>query len=468
MEIREYLAIFRAKWWVVVAALVVGLVAGYLYALFADTSYKSCSQVFVTTDGGSSVGEAYQNNLFSQERVNSYARVATSEQVSQRVVDQLHLQVSPSTVQGRITATPVEKTVLLDICTSDSSAASAQALTGAVTAQTVQVVRELETPSRGGNPAAGATVVDDASGGVESGASALKFGLLGAVAGLLIGIALALALGLLNRRIGDRAKVDEITRGGVIASVPADPQRPETRVTDLGSGAPIAESVRTLRNNLHFLGKDTEPRVIVVTSPDADTGRSTLAIDLAAVIAESGASVALVDGDLRGGSLSRTLQVGERRGLSDVLAGNSTVPTVVQNGTVDGVAVVVSGKLPPNPGELLAFTRAQAVIDDLRGRFDYVVVDTPPVLSYGDAAVLAALGDGALVLTRIGRTSRDALRRTIRSLEQVGATILGNVTVFDGKATVRPSRPTAENAVADRPVEAATDEAHTEPAGSPP
>lgn len=133
---------------------------GYAYTFFTTPQYQACARLFVTTEGGSSVGEAYQNNLFSQERVSSYAGLATSTQVAQRAVDQLQLQQSAAELRSRITATPIEKTVLLDLCATDADPAVAQALTNAVAGQLTQVVQELETSQRGGNPAAGATIVD--------------------------------------------------------------------------------------------------------------------------------------------------------------------------------------------------------------------------------------------------------------------------------------------------------------------
>ena len=99
MEIREYGRILRAGWWIVALATVIGIAGGWAYTFFTTPQYQACARLFVTTEGGSSVGEAYQNNLFSQERVNSYAGLATSTQVAQRAVDQLQLGMSAESGQ---------------------------------------------------------------------------------------------------------------------------------------------------------------------------------------------------------------------------------------------------------------------------------------------------------------------------------------------------------------------------------
>lgn len=152
VEIREYGRILRAGWWIVALATVLGIAAGWAYTLFTTPQYQACARLFVTTEGGSSVGEAYQNNLFSQERVTSYAGLATSAQVAQRAVDQLQLQMSADDLRSRVTATPIEKTVLLDLCATDPDPAVAQVLTNAVAGQLTQVIQELETSQRGAAP----------------------------------------------------------------------------------------------------------------------------------------------------------------------------------------------------------------------------------------------------------------------------------------------------------------------------
>ncbi|MET0316255.1 MAG: Wzz/FepE/Etk N-terminal domain-containing protein, partial [Rhodococcus fascians] len=193
MEIRENGRILRAGWWIVAVVTVLGIVGGWAYSFFSTPQYQACARLFVTTEGGSSVGEAYQNNLFSQERVTSYAGLATSTQVAQRAVDQLQLPLSANDLRAMITATPIESTVLLDLCGTDSDPDVARALTNAVAGQLTQLVQELETSQRGGSPAAGATIVDQA----DVPTSPLGAGLvtllgLGAVAGLALGVVIAL------------------------------------------------------------------------------------------------------------------------------------------------------------------------------------------------------------------------------------------------------------------------------------
>lgn len=429
MEIREYGRILRAGWWIVAIVTVLGVVAGLVYSLISTPQYQACARLFVTTEGGSSVGEAYQNNLFSQERVTSYAGLATSTQVAQRAVTQLQLPLSANELRDKVTAAPIEKTVLLDLCSTDADPEVARALTNAVAGQLTQLVQELETSQRGGSPAAGATIVDQAD--VPSsplGAGLVSLLGLGAVIGCLLGLILALVRGLVDRSVRDRPRAEEISGKAVLGGLPADGDRPKTPVASM---ATMGEPLRTLRTNIRFLGGGSPPRVITVTSPAAGEGRTSTAIDLAAVVAEAGHKVLLVDGDIRTSMLADRLGIDQTRGFSTVLSGEHRVEDAIHTDVVEGVNVLPAGPIPPNPSELLGSDRAHVLLESLRGQYRYIIVDTPPLLEVSDGAILTALSDGSLVLARIGRTTREQLRKAITTLDGVGGKVLGVVTTFE-------------------------------------
>lgn len=193
----------------------------------------------------------------------------------------------------------------------------------------------------------------------------------------------------------------------------------------------LGEPLRALRTNIRFLGGGSPPRVIAVTSASSGEGRTSTAIDLSAILAEAGHTVLLVGGDLRDAALGSRLGLNQDRGLSTVLSGEHHVEDVIVPGAFGGVSVLPSGPVPPNPSELLGSDRAQLLLESLRGDYRYVIVDTPPLLDATDGAILTALADGAVVLARTGRTTRDKLRRAIKVLDGVGGTVLGVVTTFE-------------------------------------
>jgi capsular exopolysaccharide synthesis family protein len=441
VAIGEYLRILRRLWYVIVVTLVLGGGVGFATSLVTKPKYESSAQLFVSTQAGTSVGEAYQNNLFSQERVVSYAGLATSEQVAARAVDQLKADISPAELQSKVTAAPVEKTVLLKVSVTDGDARMAQTYANAVADQLVQLVGELETSRRGGTPAAGAVIVDDAGFPSKAiGPTPLVRGLFGAAAGLAGGIVLAVLIGLFDSRLRGRDRVEELTDSLALGALPDDPGRGAVGVIDLAAGGLAVERLRELRTNIQFVrGADGDrPRVISVTSPSREDGRSTTAIDLAAVLAESGNAVVLVDADLRRPTLASTLKLdGEavqwasKRGLSTVLTGEHDVMEalveVPGDDRVGSWAVLPAGPIPGAARQWWGSADAEGLLQTLRERFDYVILDTPPLTECTDGAVVAALGDGAIVLARLGHTRSAALRKALKTLQTAHATVLGTV-----------------------------------------
>lgn len=453
MSVIEYLRILRRYWPIVIVATLIGAGAGYATNYFSTPEYQSTATLFVATQNGTSVAEAYQNNLFSQERVISYASLAKSEQVAARAVDQLKAPISPDELRAKITAVPMEKTVMLTIGVTDPDPAQAQAYAGAVSDQLVNLIGELETSRRGGSPAAGAVVVDDADYPTKaSGMSWPIMTAIGAVAGLLVGFILAIIAGVADKRLRGRETIEETTGGLLLGNLPSDPVRRTAGFADLSGTALYAEWLRELRNNLRFATTPdgAPPRVIAVTSPSKEEGRTTVAIDLAAALAESGRSVILVDGDLSAPHIANVLPLSNdakaragSSGVSTVLSGEDQLASSVISNVVLGdntIALLPSGPVPLRPGQLWAGDRARAVFDDLARNFDYVIIDTPPLNEYSDGANIAALGDGAILLARIRSTKGTALRRALQALKSANVHLIGTVATFDPVSSVMRRR----------------------------
>jgi receptor protein-tyrosine kinase len=156
-------------------------------------------------------------------------------------------------------------------------------------------------------------------------------------------------------------------------------------------------------------------------------GKTTTAINIALALAEAEHNVVLVDGDMRRPKVDAYLDLIGSVGFSTVLTGRASLPEVLQNTRFRGLTVLTSGAIPPNPSELLGTKAAQKVLSDLRAGFDYVIVDSSPLLAVTDAAVLAAVSDGVLVIARFAETKRDQLAHGIGNLKNVGARILGAI-----------------------------------------
>ena len=187
-----------------------------------------------------------------------------------------------------------------------------------------------------------------------------------------------------------------------------------------------AESYRTLRTNLQYSSFDEEYKVIVVTSSEPGEGKSTTAGNLALSIAQGDKKVALVDCDLRKPSIHKKFGLSNTAGLSDVIVGKEDI-SIVGHRYNENLTVLTSGKIPPNPSEMLASKSMKALIDALKSVFDCVILDTPPVQAVTDAQILSTRADGTLLVVRAEKTKKESVLNSVNLLKKVNANIIGTV-----------------------------------------
>jgi polysaccharide biosynthesis transport protein len=197
-------------------------------------------------------------------------------------------------------------------------------------------------------------------------------------------------------------------------------------VTQVRPQSQMAESYRALRTSLLLSNLGAPPKVIMITSALPQEGKTTTSINCAVVLAQKGIRVLLIDADLRRPSIHKTLGMGPRSGLSNVLTGSATLKqTITRSPVLPNLSVLPAGTPPPNPAELLASTNMRDVLEELRGQYDHIVVDTPPTLSVTDAVVLSPRADAIVLVIRSGQTTKQALRRCRDILVQVNAKVSG-------------------------------------------
>lgn len=187
-----------------------------------------------------------------------------------------------------------------------------------------------------------------------------------------------------------------------------------------------AESYRTLRTNLQYSSFDEEYKVILITSSEPGEGKSTTAGNLALSLAQGDKKVILIDCDLRRPSIHKKFKLSNSRGLSDLIVEKESVTNIGYKYN-DNLTILTSGKIPPNPAEMLASKAMTALIDALKKVFDYVILDTPPVQAVTDAQILSTKADGTILVVRAEKTKKDSVHNSIGLLRKVNANIIGTV-----------------------------------------
>ncbi|MGG4033244.1 CpsD/CapB family tyrosine-protein kinase [Paenibacillus cisolokensis] len=196
-------------------------------------------------------------------------------------------------------------------------------------------------------------------------------------------------------------------------------------ITDVNPLSPISEAYRTLRTNLQYAEVDRPLRLLMVTSASPREGKTTTVNNLAVAYAQTGKSVLLVDADLRRPTAHHMFQTSNRCGLTHILTGQAKVADAVQNTSINGLKLLSSGSIPPNPSELLGSDKMDRLLAELRESYDIVLIDTPPVLAVSDAQVVAARCDGVLLVVNAKSVKRRYVIKAKEALEFVHARVLG-------------------------------------------
>jgi capsular exopolysaccharide synthesis family protein len=207
--------------------------------------------------------------------------------------------------------------------------------------------------------------------------------------------------------------------------ISANPATDLVTISDTRSSG--AEAYRTLRTNLLFSAAVRAVSRIVVTSPGPEEGKSTTAANLAIAFAQQGHRVLLIDCDLRRARVHKIFDETNVPGLTNVLVGGEEIAVAIRRTRIEGLNILPSGPLPPNPAELLGSAQMTSLLDRLSETYDLLLIDTPPLLAASDAAIVSRIVDGALVVVRAGRTEKSALQTAVQQLTTVGARVLGTV-----------------------------------------
>lgn len=188
----------------------------------------------------------------------------------------------------------------------------------------------------------------------------------------------------------------------------------------------ISESYRTLHTNIHYMHRDTLVRTILITSACAEEGKSTTAVNLAVVSAQAGKKTLLIDTDLRKPTIHHYFHEVNVSGLTNILSGQEIHQSIKQT-MVEGLDLLPSGPIPPNPTTLLGSLGMAHLMRELPHLYDVIILDTPPVTAVTDAQLLASLVDGVVLVIRVGKTDKNLIRKAKQQLDHVNANIIGVV-----------------------------------------
>lgn len=265
-------------------------------------------------------------------------------------------------------------------------------------------------------------------------------GMLGLFFGAFGGLAFALLLERLDTRMRDSRQIQDLLGLPAIAVVPQTNWKAIEKTKDFDpetaagpeilwdSRSAFSEAMRVFRTSIQLSSTSRQSRVIAVTSCQPGEGKSTLSTNLAAALAQGGKRVVVVDTDMRRPSLLWRLKLTGKRGLSEYLTGAETLEGIIQtHKTLTTLDMIPSGSAPPLPADLLASDQMKHFVEQLRERYEYVILDTPPALSVTDPLIVSSLADGLVLVIRQGVCTRAMLSRAAEIFHDVGIKVYGFV-----------------------------------------
>jgi len=429
MDQRAFWTLLRRRWLTVVAFLLLGGIGGSAFVLTTTPEYSATSELFVAAVGADNSSDLNQGSNYSQQQARSYSVVATRQAVLEPVITALGLETTPAALARRVSATVPLNTSLITVTVMDTSANRAAATANAIaTSLTNTVVRLVPKRSDGSSPVRLETVQSATAPTKPASPNARLAVLFGLLLGLVAGIAFIVVRELTGAKVRSAEQIRQTAGVPVLGTISYERSALAHPILTRASSSSLrAEEFRHIRTNLGFLQAGQPHKAFVVTSSVPGEGKSTTSVNIASVIAASGSRVCLVEADLRKPSLAGYLDLEDGVGFTTVLAGQASLDDAIQRWGADGLDVLLSGAVPPNPSELLGSGRSLALLEALRSRYDVVIIDSPPLMPVTDAAILAQHFGGAILVVGCGRVEVRELRRSIDALEASGSAILGAV-----------------------------------------
>lgn len=426
VELQDYLNVIRKRWIIIAAVALVTLGLAAAYTTLSPRTYAATAEFFVSTSSEDTTSALQQGATFTQARVKTYSQLLDSPKVLDPVIKQVGLTTTPDKLADQVTSTIPLDTPIIDVTVTDSTPAGAQRIAAAVGNVFPQTIQELERKGTQASPVKVTIVKEATADAAPVSPKPTRNLALGLVLGLLLGFGVALLRDMLDKSIKSQRDLETVTDRTILGSIAFDADaKAHPLIVQVDPHSQRAEAFRSLRTNLQFVDVANPAKSIVVTSSLPGEGKSTTAANLALSLAETGLKVVVIEGDLRRPRLLDYLGFEGSVGLTDVLVGRVEVDDVLQPFGRTGLRLLGAGPIPPNPSELLGSANMEQLVADLAERFDYVIIDAPPLLPVTDAAVLSTLVDGALVVVGADVVEREHVRRALDTLDQINASLLG-------------------------------------------
>lgn len=427
MSIQDLIRLARRRIVTILICVLTGVVLAAAALSLTPKSYTATATAYVSVRVAESdtmnTGNYFSASQLANQKAQAFAAVLTSTAVAEDVAQRLGRDETPSELASRVLARAVPNTSTITVSVRAFSADDARNIADSVVEVASTHVKKLDGYS---SPVTLALLSSAWLADVTTSPSSIRMLALGLFGGLVVGFGLAFLKSLLDRRLRVSEDIEQVTNIPIVALVPQANAIGRETLAKAEKDFESEEALRKLRTNLKFTSVDEELKACVISSPNPAEGKSSIALQLAQVMAAAGEDVVLIDADLRRPTIDKVLHVDGSLGLSQVLAGSVTLDQALHKSTQPGLFVLPAGQIPPNPSELLGSQKMAELVDTLSKEL-FVILDAPPLLPVTDAAVLSRIASGVLLVVRSGKTKTDELETALEHVARVEGKIVGIV-----------------------------------------
>ena len=413
------------------------------YTFLVPPKYSATSQVFATYSDSSvqdnNISNINSASTYITNQIQSYPTLATTESVLKPVIDDLGLETTTAGLAGQLTVTNPTDTAFVNITAQSGDAKQSADIANAV-AESLSSVVEKSLYTSGKESPVKLSIVQRASVPVSPSSPKVALYLaIGLVGGLILGVFATLIRDLMATRVEEASDLQDIINAPIMGRIPTDEALRGKKPIIISSPAGrVSEEFRRIRTNLSFTStvEGSDARMIVISSIGPSEGKTTVSVNVAAALAENGAKVLLIDADLRHPSVADRLGLEGGAGLAHVLSGQATVKDVVQRYWKPNLHIMPAGPKPPNPSMLLNSKTMSEMLEMALHTYDYVIVDTSPMVVANDAAVFGAKSDGVVLVSGRDVTVKRDLKDIAVQLENLNVPVVGFVFNFEKERKV--------------------------------
>lgn len=422
ISIREIVGVLKAYWkMILVITLCATILSGFISFFVVKPQYDASTKIFIGKEGEGE--EAYDEGDIAmyQKLTKTYIEIIKTRDLIEKSLDKGDSGLTVNQVLGGLTVINVEDTQIIEIKFRYKDPVVAKEILESITEEIIEVSNNLVLNGS-------IRVVDHVRVPNTSVSPNKKMNvLLSFFLGIFISVAIAFLREYMDNTYKNAEQLEQDLETPVIGSIPMRKGgKANEYILETSASSMAMENYRALRTNIQYSSIDRKFKVLIITSSDHGEGKTTISGNLALCLAAEERKVILLDCDLRTPSIHKAFGLSNDIGLSDVVVEKAPISMAMQDFS-NNLTILTSGKLPPNPADILGSNAMVEVLEKLKEDFDYLVIDTPPIQAFADAQILSTKADGTILVVRAEKTHKDLVYNTLNLIKKVNSKVIGIV-----------------------------------------